>query len=98
MFTGHLKLGIENGKVTSMQRNFYKINNDFQFPKGRDFDIQLKELEGRLNFGNLEYDFQFGNIVGMTASDYLKGDDLQGWLKANQFKAVKVVVIKSASV
>ena len=96
LFTGHLKLGIEHGNVTSMQRNFYKCVQTVQYPKGRDYDVQLKELEGRLNFGNLEYDFEFGEIVNMTASDYLNAKELKEWINANKTRGIKIVVVKSA--
>ena len=81
-----------------MQRYFYKRFEGAQLPKSRDFDTQVRELEGILNFGTLEFDYEFGEIVNMTASDFLNAEDLKKWIDSKRAIGVKIVMVKNAVV
>lgn len=95
-FTGHVKFGIEHGKITSLVINTrpeYEMNR-----LQKSFDEQLKDLceESNENFyGTLDYNFDFGSISGFNWCINLKGEELAERLRKHQCRTVKIVTKKS---
>lgn len=93
-FNGHVKIGIENGSVVSLTRDFIfnDANKDCE-------EISVEDnIRNYLNLtqnGRMEFDLFNGKIINMTASDNKNGAILKKWLGETQCKSVKVVVVKS---
>lgn len=92
-FSGHIKFGVEKGKVVSLTITTKKELNPYQL-KNRDFDGQLLKLHDDNFYGAIDYNLENGEVESFNWQSTFQGDKLKEHLEAIKCKGVKVVVKK----
>lgn len=92
-FSGHIKIGVENHKIVSLNREYNLTSKDFNL-KNNDFVKILESLENTLMYGRIEYDIDNGEIVNMSYTITQNGKILTEWLERNKQPCKYVVSVK----
>lgn len=94
LFTGHVKIGIEHGSITSMSITS-KIDTT-TYANSNNWQIEVKKLfpEESDFYGSLDFNFNYGKMLSALYSTSFQGEQLKSRLRTNQCRSVKVVVKK----
>lgn len=88
-FSGHVRIGIEKGSVSSMNKETYHVhghNNDY------DYD-EISELINHVNYGKVDLDFSDGRIYDYKVTETYQSEDLTKLVEAKKCRCVKIVVL-----
>lgn len=90
-FSGHVKFGVEKGKVVSMS-----INTLFE-PNKKLYDLKTEILnicQEEEFYGSVEFNLDFGIVVSNSWYISMNGEILQSRLRKNQGRKIVVAVKK----
>lgn len=91
-FSGHIRFGIEKGKVVSevVSSEVGICRNSGE--KG--FDEFLGGISDDNFYGTVEYDFDFGKIIRFSWQRTFNGEDLKKHLESAKCRTVRIVLKK----
>lgn len=88
-FTGHIKFGVENGKVVSES-----ISTKLEQSPGvtnSDYELILQSIADARYYGSIDYNLNNGFITNMNYQKNWQGENLQKKIEADKCKSVIVV-------